>query len=223
MPRESRKWRNRPLLGCGRFRTRGGSPGSRVSAGHSNAEPRPAGDARMTWTKLSDTFLGDPVFLRIRNGHGDSNALITYLELTVWSNSQETDGEIPADLAYRITNDPDPAWCIDELVRVGLLARTDDGWLLVRFADEQRSSATVKSEREKSRRRMERSRKHQSGDHSECDARWCTALRADYSLAGNGIANRQRNANARPWDDRMPFVDLTNNYIDDDETEDVTT
>ena len=144
----------------------------------------------MTWVKESDTSGDDPALLSCSRG-----ARLLYRELTVWSVRHSTDGKIPAHVLPRITDEPDPAAAIGELVVAfgpkPLVEVTDSGWLLSRFAEEQLSASEVETKKQNTRTRQERFRRHHADDHSMCDQARCNALRnasPDASSTGTGNA-----------------------------------
>lgn len=117
----------------------------------------------MTWAKLSDTFIDDPVLLGVPRG-----ARLLHVEGIVWCCKQETDGQIPAHVLGRITDEPELDKAVDYLIDAGLWARTDTGFEVVNFLDEQPSREQVQARRADTALRKKRSEQHYAGDHSLC-------------------------------------------------------
>lgn len=139
----------------------------------------------MTWAKVSDTFIDDPVLLALPRG-----VRLLYVEGTVWSCKQETDGQVPAHVVGRITDEPDPLAAVEQLVDAGLWDRTDDGFVIVGFELQQRSSEELEAARKLNAVRQERHRRHRSGDHSKCNPQYCKAARDAVSDAvTDGVSN----------------------------------
>ena len=120
----------------------------------------------MTWAKISDTFIDDPVLLGLPRG-----VRHLYVEGIVWSCKHETDGRIPRHVLARITDEPEPHEVAGHLVAASLWHATDDGYEVVDFLANQRSADEMGVSRANSRARQERHRRHQNRDHSLCDPR----------------------------------------------------
>ena len=86
----------------------------------------------MTWAKLSDTFIDDPVLLGLPRG-----VRHLYVEGIVWSCKHETDGRIPRHVLARITDEPEPHEAAGHLVAASLWHATDDGYEVVDFLSNQ--------------------------------------------------------------------------------------
>jgi hypothetical protein len=138
----------------------------------------------MTWAKISDTFIDDPVLLGLPRG-----VRHLYVEGTVWCCRHETDGVIPGHVLTRITDEPDPDQAAARLVAAGLWTATDNGYEVVDFLVNQRSAEEVETSRANSRARQERHRRHQNRDHSQCDPRYCHASNGVSNAVTNGVSN----------------------------------
>ena len=92
----------------------------------------------MTWTKVGEEFLGDPVLLGLPRG-----VRLLSVEALVWSNQQGTDGRIPRHMLPHLTDEPDAEVGASQLVVVGKWAATEAGWEIVRFLEDQWSAADV--------------------------------------------------------------------------------
>ncbi len=123
----------------------------------------------MTWAKLSDTFIDDPDLLALPRG-----VRLLYVESIVWSCKHETDGAVPAHVVHRITDEPEVDKAVDLLLERSFWSRTDTGFEIVGFLDDQISAEQVARRRADERLRQERSRRHKAADHSLCIAgRYC--------------------------------------------------
>jgi hypothetical protein len=124
----------------------------------------------MTWAKLSDTFIDDATLLGLPRG-----CRLLFVEGIVWSCKHEQDGLIPAHVLHRITDEPDAAAAAEQLVKAGLWTAHDDGWEIVGFLEQQRSSEDIRKIRQLAAVRQRRQRQHQQGDHGLCDPKFCRA------------------------------------------------
>lgn len=117
----------------------------------------------MTWTKIGDEFLGDPVLLGLPRG-----IRLLSIEGTIWSNQQGTDGRIPRHMLSRLTDEPDAEGAADQLVTFGKWNATDAGWEIVGFLEDQWSAADVAASRRLAAERNRRYRWHRQGRHDLC-------------------------------------------------------
>jgi hypothetical protein len=117
----------------------------------------------MTWAKISDTFIDDPVLLGLPRG-----ARLLYVEGIVWCCKHETDGRIPGHVLRRITDEPEFDAAVALLVTAGLWSATETGFIIEKFLVDQISADQVAKRRADERLRQERNRLHKAGDHSLC-------------------------------------------------------
>ncbi|WP_169541933.1 hypothetical protein [Nocardia jiangxiensis] len=101
-----------------------------------------------------------------------------YIELLMWANEQQTDGFVMRAALKHATDISRPAQAAQRLVKSGALEEVDEGWIIVRFFDDQLSSEEVTKRSEMSRATTERNRRHKAGDHTKCDPKRCRALLA---------------------------------------------
>jgi hypothetical protein len=138
----------------------------------------------VTWTKISDMFIDDPVLLRLARG-----VRLRYVEGNVWSCKHGTDGVIPRHVLARITDEPEPHEAAGHLVAAGLWLATDGGYEITDFLVNQRSAQEVEVSPANSRARQERHRRHQNRDHTLCDPRYCQANNGVSNAVTNGVIN----------------------------------
>lgn len=142
----------------------------------------------MTWTKLGQEFITDPTMLGVPRG-----ARLLHVEATIYANMHGTDGAIPRHVLQRITDEPDAARAVASLVAAGLWQVDGAGWLLLDFADKQRSAEDVDRLRRRNAERQRRYRQHSLGDHSLCEPRYCRSARKGESPVDNGVTRTVTN------------------------------
>lgn len=146
----------------------------------------------MVWVKLSDSFADEMEVLDL-----STDAFTLQVAALCYCNrlvgKLATDGVVPRRKAAGLYSVDDSARAIKELLEKGIWEETDDGYSIVGYLEDQKSSEQVKAERAATALRVDRSRKHAKGDHSLCSgSRWCNAVT---SGATNGASN---SAPARP-------------------------
>lgn len=154
----------------------------------------------MTWTRLSDDFSDRPALLSLGR-----SARLLHVEALVYCNRMLTDGGLPRGALGRITDSPDVAADVAELVAAGLWVATDTGWEL--DWSDQENAATVAARREDHKARQatyrERGERHNRGDHSLCTKN-CPYRRSDVSrdASGDTAVTRARPVPSRPKRER---------------------
>jgi hypothetical protein len=136
----------------------------------------------VTWTKLGDDFTDRPEYLAVSR-----SARLLLVEMFIWSNRLLTDGRVPVAALPRLSDEPDLAGAMDELVGGGLVDRDDDAYQL--DWSDQLTAEHVKEGRaynaEKQKRYRDRRDRHIRGDHTACDSRFCKAV-----VTGNATSNK---------------------------------
>jgi hypothetical protein len=107
----------------------------------------------MTWVRIDENFPEHPKTMAA----GD-DAAWWFVCALAYCNRQLTDGLIPAATVRRLTNHKHPIALAMKLVEVGLLERTDDGFMVHDFLNYQPSKASVEDDRRKARERMAKAR-----------------------------------------------------------------
>lgn len=134
----------------------------------------------MTWARLDDGITDNPRLLALPRG-----VRLVHIEGIVWSCRHETDGRIPRHVLRKVTDEPDPEDAATTLVDAGLWKVVDDGWEIVGFLEDQRSSEDIAKTRAAALERQRRHRQHIGGDHSLCNPRYCKGA----SRVTDGVTN----------------------------------
>ena len=139
----------------------------------------------MTWTRISDTFNDDPLYLRVSR-----SARLLHVEALVYCNKHTLDGAMPRGALPRITDAEDPHADLAELLAAGVWEETETGWQL--DWSDQDSAEDVKERKEYRAAVQKTYRKrtalHKRGDHSLCDPRHCKK-----AVIGNATSNTTSN------------------------------
>lgn len=77
----------------------------------------------MTWAKISDAIIDDPVLLGLPRG-----VRLLHVEAIVWCSRHGTDGVIPDHVLTRITDEPQPYDAAAELLMAGVWTVTEAGY-----------------------------------------------------------------------------------------------
>lgn len=138
----------------------------------------------MSWVKLDDRAMDDPIFLGLPR-----SARLLHVEALSYTLRHDGTGLIPSPALARITDDEHAAASVAALVDAGLWEVAPGGWRVVWLLDQQMGSDEIARRREFNRVRQERLRRHRADDHSICDAERCKVL-----LSRNAASNASRNA-----------------------------
>ena len=130
----------------------------------------------MPFTQVTDDWPDDPETLEL-----DRSTRLLHIEALVWCNHWGRDGRLPRTAQSRVTDHPDVAAAIAELVAAGWWDVTADGWQLIKLQDDQMPAAEVRHRQALAKDRQRRNRKHKADDHSECDSRYCKRVSRDVS------------------------------------------
>lgn len=120
----------------------------------------------MTWFKVDDGFADHPKVDALLSGKCPTEALALWTLAGAWCSKHLTDGAVPAGRVTRfgIRNAKAAA---EELVRVGLWTRTDDGYAFHQWTQHQPTKEKVLAERDRKARNKRDSRANQqAGDES---------------------------------------------------------
>jgi hypothetical protein len=119
----------------------------------------------VTWVRLDDTWCDSEAALQA----GPMAAWLHVCALS-WSNRGLTDGRLPASVVRRLADVPDPMAEAARLVEAGLWEQTDDGYVLVGYAETQPTADKVRRQRAEKRARQERWQSKRRGADASRDA-----------------------------------------------------
>lgn len=108
----------------------------------------------MTDTRLPEQWLLSPKMLELSDG-----AWRVFTNALIWCNSQGTDGDLPARYVKYTYPGGDPSEYVLELLEVGLVEETENGFVIPDWVEMGQSpAAQVAAYRENSRLRQQKSR-----------------------------------------------------------------
>lgn len=143
----------------------------------------------MTWTRLSDNFSDRPDLLRVSR-----SARLLHVEALIYCNKHLTDGHLPVNAVPRITDAPDAADLVAELLTEQVWEASGSKYVL--DWTDQEPAERVRTRRASGKKRQDafrdREALHASGDHSKCLPSKCPALRRNGVTGGvtDDVGNR---------------------------------